>query len=105
MWWVNASKCMIGTALAPKTLMNSRERRKLTKLSRFWLGGLAIVLAGCASAPAKERIYLAPDGSAVQPLTGSIQVSEIGAALERFMSSEGDALLLLPNRLDRSKLD
>lgn len=85
--------------------MNSRERRKLTKLSRFWLGGLAIALAGCASVPTPERIYLAPNGSAVQPLTASVQVTDINAALEQFMGPEGDQLLLLPNRLDRSKLD
>lgn len=85
--------------------MNSRERRKLTKLSRFWLGAVAIALAGCASAPAKERVYLSPNGSATQPIMASVDVSNIGAALDRFLSVEGDQLILLPNRLDRSKLD
>lgn len=96
---------MIGTAFAPDCFMISRERRKLTKLSRFWLGGLAMALAGCASAPAADRIYLTPNGSAIQPLTAAVQVKDIGAALERFMGPEGDQLLLLPNRLDRRKLD
>ena len=85
--------------------MNSRERRKLTKLSRFWLGAAALALAGCASAPANERIYLSPNGSASQPIMASVDVSDIGSAIDRFMGPEGDHLILLPNRLDRSKLD
>lgn len=85
--------------------MNSRERRKLTKLSRFWLGAVAIALAGCASAPEKERVYLSPNGSATQPIMASVDVSNIGAALDRFLSAGADQLILLPNRLDRSKLD
>ena len=64
-----------------------------------------IALAGCASAPAKERVYLSPNGSATQPIMASVDVSNIGAALDRFLSAEADQLILLPNRLDRSKLD
>lgn len=35
----------------------------------------------------------------------SLSVADIGPALNRFMSPEGDQLILLPNRLDRSQLD
>jgi hypothetical protein len=35
----------------------------------------------------------------------AIDVSGIDAALARFMSPEGDDLILLPNRLDRAQLD
>lgn len=85
--------------------MNSRERRKLTKLSRFWLGTIAIVLASCSSAPAKERIYLSPNGAVTQPIMGTVDVSGIDDALTLFLSTESDRLILLPNRLDRSQLN
>ncbi|MEL7057603.1 MAG: hypothetical protein AAGL09_14835 [Pseudomonadota bacterium] len=85
--------------------MNSRERRKLTKLSRFVMGVAAIALAGCASAPVEERIYLSPNGSVSQPLMGSVDVAGIDDALTQFLSAESDHLILLPNRLDRSQLD
>ncbi|MEM7640529.1 MAG: hypothetical protein AAF269_15845 [Pseudomonadota bacterium] len=85
--------------------MNSRERRKLTKLSRFVMGAAAIALAGCASAPAKDRIYLSPNGAVSQPPLGSVDVAGIDDALAQFLSAESDHLILLPNRLDRSQLD
>ncbi len=85
--------------------MNSRERRKLTKLSRFVMGAAAIALAGCASAPTKDRIYLSPNGAVSQPLLGSVDVAGIDDALAQFLSAESDHLILLPNRLDRSQLD
>ena len=85
--------------------MNSPERRKLTKLSRFWLGAAAITLAACAGAPAKERVYLMPNGATSQPIMGTINVSGIDVAISQFLSAESDHLILLPNRLDRSQLD
>ena len=36
---------------------------------------------------------------------GSVEVSEIAPSLDVFLSAEGDELILLPNRLDKTKLD
>tara|TARA_Y100001947_G_scaffold131296_1_gene117201 strand:+ start:2053 stop:2766 length:714 start_codon:yes stop_codon:yes gene_type:complete len=86
----------------------------------FILGCLA--LASCAS-PAKPTPYYIPyDGyGASASFSGfsrgevigrddgryaaSLSVSDIGPGLDRFMSPQADGLILLPNRLDRSKLD
>jgi hypothetical protein len=35
----------------------------------------------------------------------SLEVTDIGPAMDRFMAVEGNSLILLPNRLDRSQLD
>ncbi|MEM7329382.1 MAG: hypothetical protein AAF437_11620 [Pseudomonadota bacterium] len=80
-------------------------RRKLTKLSRFWLGLGAFALAACANAPSENRIYLSPNGAVSQPVLNSIEVAGIDEALARFLSADADDLILLPNRLDRTKLD
>lgn len=90
--------------------MNSRVRRKLTKLSRFWLAAGALALAGCANGVGAERVYLAPDGTRTHSISTSLDaaalnVSDISGALDRFLGPDGDELLLLPHRLDRSQLD
>ncbi len=83
--------------------MYSPKTRKLTKLSRFWLAAviiMVIMLSACASTPT-TRTYILPD----QPAAPNVQVEDINDALARFMSVEGDHLILLPNRLDKSGLD
>ena len=85
--------------------MYSPKTRKLTKLSRFWFAAVTIMvimlLAACSSAPATTRTIILPDRQAAP----AVQVEDINEALSRFMSAEGDQLLLLPNRLDKSRLD
>lgn len=90
--------------------MNSRERRKLTILSRSGLVGAYVALVGCANPSGPERVYLTQDGTLVQhhdPVARAVtlQVSDIETALEQFLGPEGDDLILLPNRLDRDQLD
>ena len=68
------------------------------------------MLAGCANGAVSDRIYLAPDGTQTRVANGpfestALSVSAIGDALDQFMSDEGDHLILLPHRLDRSQLD
>ena len=91
----------VGTRLAAYRGMTSPETRKLTNLCRFC--GLLpfIVLAGCASAPAAERTVLVESYEEAD----AVKVENIADALETFMSADADRLILLPNRLDRSKLD
>ena len=91
----------IGMRFAVKLGMTSPETRKLTNLCRFC--GLLpfIVLAACASAPAAERTVLLENYQKAD----AVQVANIADALDTFMSAEADQLILLPNRLDRSKLD
>lgn len=81
--------------------MTSPQTRKLTNLCRFWLALPILMLAACASTPAPGRAIV----SANQQAAPAVQVANISDALDRFMSAEGDRLILLPNRLDRSKLD
>ena len=81
-----------------------------------------LVLAACSTAPEPTPYYIPYDSygaSSVHPgfargevigrddgaYASSLSVADIGPALDRFMSPEGDRLILLPNRLDRSKLD
>ncbi|MEO1303710.1 MAG: hypothetical protein AAFV37_01950 [Pseudomonadota bacterium] len=72
-------------------------------LSRFCVTAAAIVLAGCTNGAATERYYLGSGGAVQeQPVA---EVSQIDAAMAQFLSQEGDALILLPNRLEKSKLD
>jgi len=85
--------------------MNSPVRRKLTKLSRICLCAGLILLAGCGHTPKAERIYLSPNGERISVSPMAIDVSGIDTALARFMSADGDDLILLPNRLDRAQLD
>lgn len=67
---------------------------------RVGLSALIFLTAACASATHQgERAIVSADPVA------QISVSDIGAALEQFMGEEGDGLILLPNRLDRSQLD
>ncbi len=90
-------------------------------MARLWLI-LGFLLTACAT-PSKPTPYYIPyDGygaTAYEPgfsrgevigrddgvYASSLEVRDIGPALDRFMSPEGDRLILLPNRLDRSKLD
>lgn len=84
--------------------MNSRERRNLTMLSRFWLLAAVSVLSGCASllGPVDEA---APSVPVPQSETSSIEVADIDDALAKFFGPQGHELILLPNRLDRTQLD
>lgn len=74
----------------------------MTRISRFWLGSL-LLLASCASVgPVKgehRRVVLAPHHMI------SVEVADIDAALSDFMGSGSDELILLPNQLDKTKLD
>ena len=62
-----------------------------------------IMLSACASKPESERTFLLP--TLMSSSVEVVQVEDIADALTRFMSAEGDQLLLLPNRLDKSELD
>ena len=64
---------------------------------------MVIMLSACASKPAAERTILLPTHMAAP--SASVQVEDIASALDRFMSAEGDQLILLPNRLDKAQLD
>lgn len=86
----------------------------MSEMSRFWLVP-ALFLAGCASAPVQETRILYPDGRVV-PLASqdgsttevwgaAAETTDIDAALLTYLSPEGDDLILLPNRLDKSALD
>lgn len=81
--------------------MNSRERRKFTDLSRFWLVGAAISVAACANSVAPSTTVSVAAGT----IAPTVQVANITEALDQFMGPDGTNLILLPNRLDRSKLD
>lgn len=84
--------------------MNSPETRKLIKMTRFWFAAviiMLIVLWACASPATPSRTVILP----VNQSAPAVQVQDIDDALERFMSEEGDQLILLPNRLDRAALD
>ncbi|MDJ0920759.1 MAG: hypothetical protein QNI84_06495 [Henriciella sp.] len=74
----------------------------MSRISRIWLG-LIVLLASCASSqPVKgepRRAVLAPHHMI------SVEVGDIDDALIDFMSPGSDALILLPNRLDKTKLD
>ncbi|MCR9270186.1 MAG: hypothetical protein ACX94B_09140 [Henriciella sp.] len=70
-------------------------------MSRFCATAAALVLTACANSPAPERTYLMPE----QVAAPTIQVENIANALERFLSQDGDQLILLPNRLDKTRLD
>lgn len=81
--------------------MTSPETRKLTNLCRFCVLLPFIAMAGCASAPSTDRTVLVENYQSAD----AIKVANIADALETFMSTDSDRLILLPNRLDRSKLD
>jgi hypothetical protein len=75
-------------------------------MSRFWLAAviiMVIMLSACASKPESERTFLLPNHMANSAEV--VQVEDIADALDRFMNAEGDQLILLPNRLDKSELD
>ena len=78
----------------------------MREMSRFWFI-LVLALASCANTGTSDARYGQGGGPVV--LDGSIaptvKVSDIGEALDKFMGPEGNSLILLPNRLDRSKLD
>jgi len=81
-------------------------KRKVSNMSRFWLV-LAVLVAGCASNVSEQGTYGQSSERAVSVEADApvVTVSDISGALAQFMGPEGDRLLLLPNRLDRSKLD
>ena len=74
------------------------------KMSRFWVVAviiMVIMLSACATTPIPTRTaVLAADRSAP-----TVQVEDIDDALARFLSAEGDQLILLPNRLQKADLD
>ena len=75
-------------------------------MSRFWLAAviiMMIMLSACASKPQTERTVLLPNHMAAP--AAAVRVENIASALDRFLSTEGDQLILLPNRLDKTKLD
>ena len=78
----------------------------MREMSRFWFI-LVLALAGCANTGTSDARFGQAGGPVV--LDGSIaptiKVSDIGEALDQFMGPDGNSLILLPNRLDRSKLD
>ncbi|MCA8901327.1 MAG: hypothetical protein KDA53_08750 [Hyphomonas sp.] len=59
--------------------------------------GMALALAPFAG--------LAGRAMATAPAAEAAPATDIDAALDAFLSAEGDQLILLPNRLDKSKLD
>lgn len=82
----------------------------------LFLSGL--LLASCAAKPATEPRYIPYDGYGAEIPTVSasyelkrlgesetISVSQIPNALDEFLAPSGSKLILLPNRLDRSRLD
>lgn len=69
------------------------------KLSHIWLVSL-VLLASCASGVVGDAAYQESEPSAV-----AVEVADISGALETFLSSDGEDLILLPNRLDRGKLN
>ncbi len=74
------------------------------KMSRFWVVAviiMVVMLSACATTPSPTRTaVLTADRSAP-----TVQVEDIDDALARFLSAEGDQLILLPNRLQKSDLD
>lgn len=69
-------------------------------MSRFWAVLAVAAVTGCASSmtqPAAVPINTAP--------VASVEVADIGDALELFLGEDGHQLILLPNRLDRTQLD
>ena len=78
----------------------------MREMSRFWLLPL-ILLAACANCVSETRPVGQPSGGYVLDgaIAPTIKVTDITQALNQFMGPEGDRLILLPNRLDRSKLD
>ncbi len=85
-------------------VMDSCQRRKFTNMSRFLLGISAIALAGCVNLAGPATQESSPVSVSIAPAS-DVQVADIEDALGQFMSEQGDALILLPNRLDRAKLD
>ncbi|MEO1660350.1 MAG: hypothetical protein AAFR51_05140 [Pseudomonadota bacterium] len=88
-------------AFADLWIMYSPKTRKLMKLCRFWLAFPLLAMAACASSPATSRAVTVSADQAAP----AVQVADISETLDLFLSPESDALILLPNRLDRSKLD
>ncbi|MEM8617291.1 MAG: hypothetical protein AAGF20_10190 [Pseudomonadota bacterium] len=75
-------------------------------MSRFWLLSV-LLLASCANNGVGERPVSAERGPYVLDgaIAPAVNVADIDSALAQFMSSEGDRLILLPNRLDKAALD
>ncbi|MEM1086486.1 MAG: hypothetical protein AAGH90_02060 [Pseudomonadota bacterium] len=87
-------------------------------MSRFWLLSV-VLLASCANSVTPETRVVYPDGRIIAPSSDVSAVSQptfgparlageaadIDGALETYLSPEGDRLILLPNRLDKTQLD
>ena len=87
-------------------------------MSRIWFV-LAFVIASCATAPHSTQPAMKRGSYILVPYgfegfggsgpsvggTSTLAVADIGPALDVFLSPAGDELILLPNRLDKSKLD
>ncbi len=88
-------------AFADLWIMFSLQTRKLTNLCRFWVALPVLAMTACVASTANT-------GAVTEPTTESVptvQVADITETLELFLRSESDPLILLPHRLDRSKLD
>lgn len=86
---------------------------------------LALLLGACASQEAPEQAWVpysgygpgaqrvggavnyASDGQpfSMQSIDSDLSVADIGPSLDRFLSAQGDSLILLPNRLQKDRLD
>ncbi|GAB5457480.1 MAG: hypothetical protein Hens3KO_05100 [Henriciella sp.] len=76
----------------------------MIKLFHIWLVSL-VLLASCASGTLVDAPQHASEPPEVAVETAPVEVADISGALETFLSAEGETLILLPNRLDRNKLD
>ena len=70
-------------------------------MKRF--AGSGLLLLALCFAPA--ALAAGQDGPSTPIAAPAQQLTDIDVALDTFLSSEGDKLILLPNRLDKSKLD
>ncbi len=79
----------------------------MKNMSRFWLLSV-VLLASCASlsVPEEAEAVEADIPPALEESAApAIDVADITEAMSQFMAPDADALILLPNKLDRSKLD
>ena len=87
-------------------------------MNRIILSGVVLLTACAQSAPEPARRYIPYDGYGSQmprvaagysvargERAAEIAVGDIGAALDAFLAPSGNDLILLPNRLDKSRLD
>lgn len=78
----------------------------MSHFSRIWLG-LVLLVASCASSGRSSDEYVRwwLDETPHQTSRLAVRTADIDDALSQLASAESDPLILLPNKLDRSKLD